>query len=250
MSVATAYATWLQGAKGTSSRSRPTSRAVWSARRWWAGPTSPSTRRASAAGWPSSTAGSSGRRTKRITILLSPADLAKRGTHFDLAIAVAVLAAARQGQGERWRESLFMGELTLSGGLRSRARACCRWCWRPLATASARCSCPSPRCARRRWCPASSCSGCVRWPRWSAQLNDEAVPEAPPVAGLSSGRLASWRGQSRLDELDLLDVDGMADAKYAMEVAAAGGHHVMLTWAQGRRQDHAGRAAAEHPART
>ena len=36
-------------------------------------------------GWPA---------TKRITILLSPADLLKSGTHFDLAIAVAVLAAA------------------------------------------------------------------------------------------------------------------------------------------------------------
>jgi magnesium chelatase family protein len=67
----------------------------------------------------------------------------------------------------------------------------------------------------------------------AALLNDEEVPEAPPVAGLSSGSLLSWRGQSRLDELDLLDVDGMAEAKYAVEVAAAGGHHVMLTGPKG-----------------
>ena len=57
--------------------------------------------------------------TKRITVLLSPADLPKRGTHFDLAIAVAVLAA----DGHRPPESLegagFVGELTLAGGLRS-----------------------------------------------------------------------------------------------------------------------------------
>src|SRR6187397_3215194 len=67
----------------------------------------------------------------------------------------------------------------------------------------------------------------------AALLNDEEVPEAPPIAGLSSGSLLSWRGQSRLDELDLLDVDGMAEAKYAVEVAAAGGHHVMLTGPKG-----------------
>ena len=41
----------------------------------------------------SSTAATSGPRRKRVTILLSPADLPKRGPHFDLAIALAVLAA-------------------------------------------------------------------------------------------------------------------------------------------------------------
>ena len=57
--------------------------------------------------------------TKRITILLSPADLAKRGTHFDLAIAVAVLAAHGRIRAEALRQALFVGELTLSGGLRA-----------------------------------------------------------------------------------------------------------------------------------
>ena len=56
--------------------------------------------------------------SKRITILLSPADLAKRGTHFDLAIAVAVLAAHDRVKSERLPQSLFVGELTLTGGLR------------------------------------------------------------------------------------------------------------------------------------
>ncbi len=67
----------------------------------------------------------------------------------------------------------------------------------------------------------------------SAQLNDEPVPDAPPVAGLSSGSLLSWRGQSRLDELDLVDVEGVPEAKYALEVAAAGGHHLMLIGPKG-----------------
>ena len=58
--------------------------------------------------------------TRRITILLSPADLPKRGTHFDLAIAVAVLAAARPRASPRPLDgTALIGELALDGGLRS-----------------------------------------------------------------------------------------------------------------------------------
>ena len=57
--------------------------------------------------------------TKRITILLSPADLPKRGTHFDLAIAVARAGRRRPGaRRRRCATPLFIGELTLAGGLR------------------------------------------------------------------------------------------------------------------------------------
>ena len=57
--------------------------------------------------------------TRRTTILLSPADLPKRGPHFDLAIAVAVLAAADQNFPRRSLERTAMiGELTLDGRIR------------------------------------------------------------------------------------------------------------------------------------
>jgi magnesium chelatase family protein len=59
--------------------------------------------------------------TKRVTVLLSPADLPKRGSHFDLAIAVAVLTA--HGKPEIEQSSLdglvMVGELTLDGRLRA-----------------------------------------------------------------------------------------------------------------------------------
>jgi magnesium chelatase family protein len=56
--------------------------------------------------------------TRRVTILLSPADLPKRGSHFDLAIAVGVLAAADEVPRREVREVVLIGELTLDGRLR------------------------------------------------------------------------------------------------------------------------------------
>ena len=62
----------------------------------------------------------------------------------------------------------------------------------------------------------------------AAELRGTEVPEAPPVEALASGALLSWRGEDRLADLDLVDLVGMADAKFALEVAAAGGHHLLL----------------------
>src|SRR5690242_11624671 len=56
--------------------------------------------------------------TKRVTILLAPADLPKGGTHYDVAIAVAVLAADKQHddlQPEHLAGWAFIGELSVSG---------------------------------------------------------------------------------------------------------------------------------------
>jgi magnesium chelatase family protein len=43
----------------------------------------------------------------------------------------------------------------------------------------------------------------------------------------------AWRGEDRLDEIDLSDLLGMPDARYAVEVAAAGGHHLLLEGPKG-----------------
>jgi magnesium chelatase family protein len=66
-----------------------------------------------------------------------------------------------------------------------------------------------------------------------AELMDEPVPDAPPVPAMSARRLLTWRGEERLEEVDLADVLGMAEARYAAEVAAAGGHHLLLSGPKG-----------------
>ncbi|MGH3977234.1 MAG: magnesium chelatase domain-containing protein, partial [Pseudonocardiaceae bacterium] len=66
----------------------------------------------SALDWPS---------TRRITILLSPADLPKSGAYFDLPMALAVLAAAGQIEAGALEDTVFAGELGLDGALRRTA---------------------------------------------------------------------------------------------------------------------------------
>jgi magnesium chelatase family protein len=66
-----------------------------------------------------------------------------------------------------------------------------------------------------------------------AELRGEVVPDAAPVAPMSGSRLMEWRGSRRLTEQDLSDLKGVTDVKYAMEVAAAGGHHLMLSGPKG-----------------
>ena len=232
MSVATAYATWLQGAVGhlIEVQADVSSGVVGTTVVGRADVAINEARERcrmaivnSGLEWPGS---------KRITILLSPADLAKRGTHFDLAIAVAVLAAHGKVKADLLRESLFVGELTLSGGLRSVPGVL------PMVLAASRHGIrqvfvPEPQVREAAMVPGVVVFGMRSLAQVSAQLNDEPVPDAPPVAGLSSGSLLSWRGQSRLDELDLVDVEGVPEAKYALEVAAAGGHHLMLIGPKG-----------------
>jgi magnesium chelatase family protein len=66
-----------------------------------------------------------------------------------------------------------------------------------------------------------------------AVLRNEPVPAAAPVPRLATSSVLRWRGDGRTDELDLADVHGMRDARYALEVAAAGGHHLLLSGPKG-----------------
>lgn len=56
---------------------------------------------------------------KRITVNLAPADLPKEGGRYDLSIALAILVASEQLQGDKLEAYEFLGELGLSGALRS-----------------------------------------------------------------------------------------------------------------------------------
>ena len=97
-------------------------------RRWSAGPTRRSTRRATAAGWRSSTAGSTWPATRRVTILLSPGRPAQ--ARHPLRPGDRRRRAGRRRRGRRRHAldgTVFIGELTLDRRAAVGARACCRW---------------------------------------------------------------------------------------------------------------------------
>lgn len=170
--------------------------------------------------------------TRRVTILLSPADLLKRGTHFDLAIAVSVLAAAGAVPRDELAGTVFIGELTLAGGLRAVPGVL------PMTMAAAgrgirRVFVPETQAREAAMVPGMEVLGLRSLAQVVAELTGEQVPAAEPVAPMSGSRLLTWRGQDRLDVLDLKDLHGMADARYGVEVAAAGGHHVLLSGPKG-----------------
>lgn len=171
--------------------------------------------------------------SRRVTILLSPTDLPKRGPHFDLAMAVGVVAADSGELGSSSLASLVLiGELTLDGRVR------CVPGVLPMVMAAkargvARVVVPEPQVAEAALVEGIEVYGVRSLLQAVALLKGEEVPEAPEVEPLTGESLLTWRGQERLEDVDLGDVLGMTDARFALEVAAVGGHHLLLTGAKG-----------------
>lgn len=171
--------------------------------------------------------------TRRLTVLLSPADLPKHGPHFDLAIAVGVVAASTDGFPlGSLEDTVFLGELTLDGRLRPVPAVL------PMVMAAARRGVrrvfvAEPQLTEARLVPGMEVFGVRSLGQAVAVLRGHECPEAPPVDPITGTAVLSWRGEERLDDVDLADLAGMEEAKYAVEVAAAGGHHLLLSGPKG-----------------
>ena len=158
---------------------------------------------------------------KRITVNLAPADLPKESGRFDLPIALGILAAGGQLDAARLAQCEFAGELSLAGELRP-VRGALALALAVQRSGSERClvlpqasANEAARAHRVRVCGAPHLLAVVRamLPGDAAQPLDVAV--APAMAAASYAH-------------DLRDVRGQAAAKRALEVAAAGGHSLLL----------------------
>ena len=154
----------------------------------------------------------------RITVALLPSSLPKRGSALDAAIAVAVLAAARQVPAEAAGRVCVLGELGLDGRLHAVPGV--------IAAALAvrdipgvRMLVPESNLGEALLVPGLDAGGVRDLDHLIAILRGDADPSDSPGDAASSDDVRP---------LDLADVRGQVEARGALEVAAAGGHHLSL----------------------
>jgi magnesium chelatase family protein len=157
--------------------------------------------------------------SRRMTLALSPATLPKVGSGYDVALAVALLAADRTVSADRLHGTVLIGELALDGRLRPVRGVL------PAVLAARRAGMRRVVVPRGALAEAALVDGVEV--HGAERLRDVLAWLRDPTAQLE--RPGPSRPAPPAVVPDLADVLGQPDARWAVEVAAAGGHHLLLT---------------------
>lgn len=158
---------------------------------------------------------------KRIAVNLSPADLPKEGSHFDLPVALGLLAAMGVIDAEALADYVVVGELTLDGRIAPSPGVL-------LAALHAAAA------GKGLICPAAQGAEAA----WSGSVEVVAAPDLIALINHLKGQgllaaPAPGAVEERRDGPDLRQVKGQENARRALEIAAAGGHNLLLVGSPG-----------------
>jgi magnesium chelatase family protein len=156
-----------------------------------------------------------------LTINLSPATLPKTGSHYDLAIVAAILAAQKVFRDDQLAGTVLLGELGLDGRVRP-VRGILPATLAASQAGFTRAIVPLRQAGEAALVDGIEVFGVASLSQLVALFNHQPVPFVEPI------EVAGESAQGSVKQLDLADVVGQLDAKWALEVAAAGRHHLFF----------------------